>query len=166
MSTTGVVTLGDMGLGARTEAERKRRNWTQQQLCDLVPGLEQQALDRLEKRDSKRSSFALGIADALKVSVRWLLSGEDHLPELPTPHPPEDALAPPGPPSGHQVTLAQALGVLGQALAMDMPADQRAELAEALSAWARYAGRDRYRETVGELLAAPPAPPEKRRASG
>ena len=71
-----VVTLDAMGLGARTAAERKRRNWTQKQLCDRVPGLEQQALDRLEKRDSSRSAFAVGIADALQVPLRWLLSGE------------------------------------------------------------------------------------------
>ena len=53
----------------------------------------------------------------------------------------------PRPPS-----LAEALEVVGMALAREMPERTRAELADALSAWARYAGRDRYRQTVTELL--------------
>lgn len=60
----------------------------------------------------------------------------------------------PRPPS-----LAAALEVVGMALAREMPERTRAEVAEALSAWARYAGRDRYRQTVTELLQeAPPLP--------
>ena len=59
------------------------------------------------------------------------------------------------------ITLAQALDVVGMSLAVEMLPEQRAELAEALSAWARYAGRERYRNTVAELLAAPAAPSEK-----
>lgn len=58
--------------------------------------------------------------------------------------------------------LASALEVIGQALAVEMPPDHRAELADALSAWAKYAGRDRYRATVAELLVVPAAPPAKR----
>lgn len=73
-----------MALGKRIEAERTGLGWTQQKLVDLVNqhlraederGLTQQALDRLEKRDSNKSEFAIRIADALGVSIRWLLDG-------------------------------------------------------------------------------------------
>ena len=69
-----------MGMGKRIEAERNARGWTQGKLAELVNNgpdekLSQQALDRLEKRDSDKSEFAVQIADALGVSLRWLLSG-------------------------------------------------------------------------------------------
>jgi transcriptional regulator with XRE-family HTH domain len=69
-----------MAMGKRIEAERTARGWTQSKLADLVSngaegGLTQQALDRLEKRDSDKSEHAVGLADALGVSLRWLLSG-------------------------------------------------------------------------------------------
>ena len=73
-----------MNLGGRVAQERKARGLTQQQLADKVSprvvgdekgGLTQQALDRLEKRDSNKSEFAVGLADALGVSLRWLLTG-------------------------------------------------------------------------------------------
>lgn len=69
-----------MGMGKRREAERLARGWTQGRLIELVSsgagaGLSQQALDRLEKRDSDKSEHAVGIADALGVSLRWLLAG-------------------------------------------------------------------------------------------
>lgn len=64
-----------------------------------------------------------------------------------------------------EASLAQALEVMGLALAVEMSSERRAELAEALSAWARYAGRARYRETVAELLAPTEARPEKRQAA-
>lgn len=75
-----VVTLRRMAMGKRIEAERIARGWTQSKLADLVSGgaengLSQQALDRLEKRDSDKSEHAVGLADALGVSLRWLLSG-------------------------------------------------------------------------------------------
>lgn len=63
------------------------------------------------------------------------------------------------------ITLAAALKQVGIALAVKMPADQRAELAEAMSAWVRYAGKERYRATVSELLAAPASPTQKRLAA-
>jgi transcriptional regulator with XRE-family HTH domain len=64
------------------------------------------------------------------------------------------------------LALQQALEVLGQALARGMPDKQRTELAEALSTWARYEGRDTYRTTVTALLAEPSAMPDKRQANG
>lgn len=64
-----------MSLGKRVEDERKRRDWTQTQLASKVKGLTQQALDRLEKRDSKTSEHAVAIAEAMQISLRWLLTG-------------------------------------------------------------------------------------------
>lgn len=73
-----------MAMGARIKSEREGLGWTQQQLADRVnehlregeKPLTQQALDRLEKRDSKTSEFAIRLADALNVSVRWMLDGQ------------------------------------------------------------------------------------------
>lgn len=70
-------------MGQRIKVEREARSWSQQQLANEVNNktandakqLTQQALDRLEKRDSATSEFACRIADALGVSVRWLLDG-------------------------------------------------------------------------------------------
>lgn len=65
-----------MSLGKRVEDKRKELGWTQPQLAAKVEGLTQQALDRLEKRDSKTSEHAVALAEALGVSLRWLLSGQ------------------------------------------------------------------------------------------
>lgn len=71
-----------MNLGGRIRQRRNELTWTQGALCDRVnlglpdgEGLTQQALGVLEKRDSKTSEFAVRIADALGVSVRWLMDG-------------------------------------------------------------------------------------------
>lgn len=64
-----------MNLGGRIKQEREARGIQQSSLCALVPGLSQQALSNLETRDSATSEFAIRIADALGVSVRWLLDG-------------------------------------------------------------------------------------------
>lgn len=53
----------------------------QAEVCARVPGLTQQALSNLEKRDSRTSEFAVQIADALGVSPRWLLTGEEGVDE-------------------------------------------------------------------------------------
>lgn len=66
-----------MALGQRVEELRKDRGWTQVQLCAAAGGaITQQNLDRLEKRDAKTSEAAPALADALGVSLRWLLTGE------------------------------------------------------------------------------------------
>ena len=71
-----------MALGARIREARGEMD--QLVLCAKVPGLTQQALSNLETRDSKTSELAVEIADALEVSVRWLLTGEgDRGPEWP-----------------------------------------------------------------------------------
>lgn len=64
-----------MALGARIREARDDLGWDQADLCSRVPGLSQQNLSNLETRDSKTSEFAIRIADALGVSIRWLLDG-------------------------------------------------------------------------------------------
>lgn len=64
-----------MALGARIKQVREDLGWDQAALCAKVPGLSQQNLSNLETRDSKTSEFAVRIADALQVSLRWLLDG-------------------------------------------------------------------------------------------
>lgn len=56
--------------------------WTHGDVCERVniglpegKGLKQQTLSVLEIRDSRSSEFACRIADALGVSVRWLMDG-------------------------------------------------------------------------------------------
>lgn len=75
--------------------------------------------------------------------------------------------APPAPPTGP--SLHDALERVGVALARAMPADDRAELADVMAMWARYEGKDKYRQSVEELLAEPQAgdqaEPGKRLAS-
>lgn len=63
-----------MAMGARIKAERGDTD--QAVIAAKVPGLTQQALSNLETRDSRTSEFAPGIADALGVSLRWLMTGE------------------------------------------------------------------------------------------
>lgn len=63
-----------MNLGGRIRQERTNRGWTQAYLASLVPGLSQQALDRLEKRNSRKSQFAADIASALGCELNSLLS--------------------------------------------------------------------------------------------
>lgn len=75
-----------MALGARITEARTAAGLDQQPLCDRVNGcwhaglrekrLTQQALSNLETRDSLTSEFAVRIADALGVSIRWLLDGQ------------------------------------------------------------------------------------------
>lgn len=64
-----------MNLGKRIEAALNDRGMQQLDLVAKVPGLSQQSLSNLITRDSKTSEFAIRIADALGVSVRWLLDG-------------------------------------------------------------------------------------------
>jgi hypothetical protein len=52
-----------------------------------------------------------------------------------------------------EVSLADALGVLGRHLAADMDRDTRAELGDALQSWARWHGKDSYLDNVASLLA-------------
>lgn len=75
-------------MGKRIEAERLAREWSQAKLAALVGnGLTQQAIDRLEKRDSDKSEHVVGLADALGVSLRWLITGLGRKDDLEWPFP-------------------------------------------------------------------------------
>lgn len=103
---------------------------------------------------------AIGASRAWGCDALWLGEGIG-LPQW------ADVIAPTATPdTAPAITLAAALEVVGIALAADMQPDQRAELAESMSAWVRYAGKERYRATVSELLAAPASPTQKRLAAG
>jgi len=62
-------------LGIRIKEEREARGLTQQQLSEQVAGLEQPVLQKIEKRKSRSSQYAPGIAKALGVNLEWLVSG-------------------------------------------------------------------------------------------
>lgn len=51
-----------------------------------------------------------------------------------------------------RITLLQAMEVMASALAQPMPQTLRDEIAEAMSAWARYRGRSVYQAALYELL--------------
>lgn len=136
-----------MSIHSEIKARRTALNWSHERLAAEVSkreGLQKplawQTVQQWEQEPNgtapkrKRLGF---VAAALGATVGELLSSP----------PGEAAESTAGP-----MALPQALEVLGQALAFGLPDKQRAELAEALSAWARYEGRARYRETVAELL--------------
>lgn len=79
-----------MHLGGRIVIARQARNLNQKALADLVEGLSQQALSNLEQRDSATSEFAIRIADALRVSIRWLLDGQGDMNDADWPFPDVD----------------------------------------------------------------------------
>jgi len=76
-----------MALGKRIEEELARQGWKQADLANKVPGLSQQAISNLITRDSATSEFAIRIADAFGVSIRWLLDGKGRREERDWPFP-------------------------------------------------------------------------------
>ncbi len=83
MSTDGVRKIQKMFYGA-TMAIGKRiverlvsLGWSRNDLMTKVPDLTPQALSNLIKRDSARSEWDMEIAEALGVSVLWLVYGID-----------------------------------------------------------------------------------------
>src|SRR5690554_1187631 len=64
-----------MALGKRLKEARTQADLTQGQLAERV-GMTQAAIGALETRDSQRSSKAAELADALGVSLLWLVSGK------------------------------------------------------------------------------------------
>ncbi|QZA80203.1 helix-turn-helix domain containing protein [Deefgea piscis] len=63
-------------MGKRIALRLTELNWDQVELCNRVEGLEPQALSAVIKRDSGRSKFAAGIAQAMGVDLNWLMTGE------------------------------------------------------------------------------------------
>ena len=66
-----------MALGKRIHELLQRPGWDRKRLLDAVPGLTPQALSNLIRRDSRRSEWDEQLAQALGVSVTWLVYGRD-----------------------------------------------------------------------------------------
>lgn len=66
-----------MNIGGRIEKQLSALNWERKDLLARVPDLTAQALSNLIRRDSVRSEWDEVIADALGVSVMWLVYGKD-----------------------------------------------------------------------------------------
>ena len=69
-----------MAAGARAQAERETRGWTQEHVAERVTKLgrpiHQTTIDKIEKRDSPRPQCAPELAAAFGVSLNWLLTGK------------------------------------------------------------------------------------------
>ncbi len=66
-----------MHIGSRIKSRLQDLGWSRQDLLSRVEGLSDQALSNLIVRDSKRSEWDEKIAEALGVSVLWLVYGHD-----------------------------------------------------------------------------------------
>lgn len=64
-----------MGIGKRIKDTLEKRGLQRSDLMEKLPGLTPQALSNLIRRDSKRSEWDEDIAEALGVSVMWLVYG-------------------------------------------------------------------------------------------
>lgn len=71
-----LLTNSAMNMGKRIALRLAELKWDQVELCNRVEGLEPQALSAVIKRDSGRSKFAAGIAQAMGVDLNWLMTGE------------------------------------------------------------------------------------------
>lgn len=74
---TRLCKSADMAIGKRIEQRLHDLEWKRRDLMDRVPDLTPQALSNLINRDSVRSEWDLQIAEALGVSVLWLVYGID-----------------------------------------------------------------------------------------
>lgn len=83
MSTGGVcmnqqvLYARGMNIGGRIEKRLKELDWQRSDLLAKVPDLSPQALSNLIRRDSVRSEWDEVIADALGVTVTWLVYGKE-----------------------------------------------------------------------------------------
>ena len=80
-----------MNMGRRIAARLAELGWKQKDLVDRVPDLTPQTLSNLVKRDSHRSDWERAIADALGVSVSWLVYGQEDVPSATKATPPADS---------------------------------------------------------------------------
>lgn len=67
---------GCMPIGTRIRARREELGLTQEDLANAA-GKRQCDISRWERGVTPGAAHALGLADALGVSVRWLLTGSD-----------------------------------------------------------------------------------------
>lgn len=66
-----------MAIGKRIEKRLADLGWERRDLLAELPTLTPQALSNLILRDSKRSEWDQAIAKALRVSVNWLVYGDE-----------------------------------------------------------------------------------------
>ncbi len=66
-----------MNMGKRIEERINSLGWKRRDLLQRVPDLTDQALSNLIRRDSKRSEWDELIANALGVTVLWLVYGRE-----------------------------------------------------------------------------------------
>lgn len=66
-----------MNIGGRIQQRLEALGWKQKDLLERVPDLSAQSLSNLIRRDSVRSELDVVIAEALGVSVMWLVYGDD-----------------------------------------------------------------------------------------
>lgn len=66
-----------MNIGGRISKRLEDLGWERSDLLAKIPELSPQNLSQLIVRDSKRSEWDEAIADALKVSVMWLVYGKE-----------------------------------------------------------------------------------------
>jgi len=64
-------------MGKGIEERLNSLNWKRKDMLQRVPDLTEQELSNLIRRDSKRSEWDESIAEALGVSVLWLVYGQD-----------------------------------------------------------------------------------------
>ena len=145
-----------MNLGKRIERERKKLGWTQAHLCSMVPGLQQQTLDRLEKRDSESSRYAVQIAKALGVSLEQLFAQGATATSATAQEPaagygaPSSLALPPAPPPNFADTLPAGVSPTAWALLQDLdalPEDEQAAIRRDV-----HARAERYRAYAAEVL--------------
>lgn len=65
-----------MAIGKRIRERLNELNWKQSDLLAKIPNMTPQALSNLIRRDSVRSEWDVHIADALGVSLLWLVYGQ------------------------------------------------------------------------------------------
>lgn len=68
--------IAPTGLGARVKLLREERGWSQAELASHLPNVKQQSIDQLERGKVVRPRFLPELADILKTSVPWLLTGD------------------------------------------------------------------------------------------
>lgn len=81
-----------MNIGGRIVQRLSALKWERKDLLEKVPDLTAQALSNLIRRDSVRSEWDEVIADALGVSVLWLVYGKEEQQHSVTENPPSEYL--------------------------------------------------------------------------
>lgn len=68
--------VGRMNMGKRLKLELQDRGMSPTDLCEMVPDLSLGTLSAIYIRDSKNSTYAPAIAEALGLELRWLITGD------------------------------------------------------------------------------------------